>query len=204
MYLTSKESLCASWNTFKDNETAIVSFHFSVCAIQNKNRCPISGRNLNNKTSICIEEPPVTEGETYLIFIKAINEVGLSSSSKSTHFVIDTTEPNIGEIIASNPLGGNYDFISSTLLARWKGFSDKESRISEYHVCVGTEPALCDLSVSIGKALQHTWYNLNLDSTKEYFVSIKCTNNAGLSTGYVSSDPIAVDTTGTIFCYEFN
>jgi predicted RNA-binding protein with TRAM domain len=165
----------------------------------NRDRCPISRRNLNNKTAICIEEPPVTEGEEYAVFITATNEVGLSSSAKSTHFVIDTTEPNIGEIIVSNPLEDNHNFISSSVLARWKGFSDKESGISEYHICIGLEPGLCDVqeSVSVGKSSQHTWYNLSLVNTEEYFVSIRSVNNAGLSTGYVTSDPFSVDTTGS-------
>ena len=171
--------------------------------MSNKHRCPISGRNLNDKTSICIQEPAVTEGEGYVIVITATNQVGLSSSSKSAHFVIDTTEPNIGEVIALNPFEDNYSFISSSLLARWKGFSDKESGISEYLICLGMEPGSCDVTepVSVGKSSQHTWYNLSLVSTEEYFVSIKSVNNAGISTGYVTSDPFAVDTTGTIWSY---
>ena len=181
-----------------------MSYHFSLCSTLDRKNCPISQRNLNKKTSICIEDPPITEGETYIIVVIATNQVGLSSSSKSTHFVIDTTEPNIGEIIASNPLEGNYNYISSTLLARWKGFSDKESGISEYHICVGIEPGLCDIkeSVSVGKASQYKWSNLSLVSIEEYFVSIRSINNAGLSTDYVTSDPFVVDTTGRFFSYE--
>ena len=197
IYLTTKELLCASWNTFNDTETAIESYHFSLCSVLNRKSCPISRRNLNNETSICIEDPPVTEGDTYFVVVIATNLVGLSSSSKSSHFVIDSTEPNIGQIIASNPLQDNYNYISSSLLARWKGFSDKESGISEYHICVGMEPGLCDIkeSVSAGKASQYRWSNLSLVSTEEYFVSIRSTNNAGLSTDYVSSVPFVVDTT---------
>lgn len=163
-----------------------------------RNDCPIFRRNLNNKTSICLEEATVTEGEIYTVVITATNEVGLSSTSKSTHFVFDTTEPDVGEVMTSNPLGGEYRFISSSILAHWKGFSDKESGILEYLVCIGTEPGLCDTkeSVSVGKASEYTWYNLSLGSTEEYFVSIRSVNNAGLFTDYVTSDPFTVDTTG--------
>jgi hypothetical protein len=169
-----------------------------------KDNCPIPRRNLNNKTSICIEEPPVTEGETYIIIITATNEVGLSSTSQSTHFVFDTTEPDVGEVIASNPSAEKYSFISSSVLARWKSFSDKESGISEYLICIGREPGLCDLkqSVSVGKASQHTWYNLSLVNTEEYFVSIRSANNAGLLTDYITSDPLTVDTTGMFNCLK--
>ena len=164
----------------------------------NRNSCPISRRNLDNKTSICLEEPPVTEGEIYTVLITATNEVGLSSTSKSMDFVIDTTEPDIGEITTSNPIGEEYSFISSSLSAHWKSFSDRQSGISEYLICIGKEPGLCDIreSVSVGKASQYTWYNLNLFSTEEYFVSIRSVNNAGLFTDYIASDPFNVDTTG--------
>ena len=163
-----------------------------------RNGCPIFRRNLNNKTSICLKEAPVIEGEIYTVVITATNEVGLSSTSKSTHFVVDTTEPDVGEVITFNPLGEEYSFISSSITAGWKRFSDKESGMSEYLVCIGKEPGLCDIkeSVSVGKASQYTWNNLSLVSTEEYFVSIRSVNNARLFTDYLASDPFTVDTTG--------
>ena len=181
-----------------------MSCHFSLCSVTNTNSCPILRRSLNNKTAICLEEPPVTEGEIYIFIVTATNVVDLSSTSKSTHFVIDTTEPDVGEIITSNPLGKEYSLISSSVLARWNGFSDKESGIADYHVCIGKEPGLCDIeeSVSVGKTSQYTWYNLSLVSTEKYFVSIRSVNNAGLFTDYVASDPFTADTTGICSCVE--
>ena len=175
-----------------------MSYHFSLCSKMNKISCPISPRNLNNKTSICLEEPPITRGEIYTVLVTATNEVGLSSSNTSKYFVFDTTEPDIGEIITSNPSGEKYSFVSSSLSARWKGFSDRESGIAEYLICIGKEPGLCDIkeSVSVGKTTQYSWYNLSLVSTEEYFVSIRSVNNAGLFTDYIASDPFTVDTTG--------
>ena len=166
----------------------------------NTNNCPILRRNLNNKTSICVEKPPVTEGELYAVVITATNEVGLSSISKSAHFVVDTTEPDVGEVSTSNPLGKEYNFISSSITASWKSFSDKESGIADYLICIGKEPDLCDVeeSISVGKASQYTWYNLSLVSTEEYFVSIRSVNNAGLFTDYIASDAFTVDTTGLL------
>lgn len=200
IYLTSKESLCVTWENFSDTETAIMSYHFSLCSKMNKISCPISPRNLNNKTSICLEEPPITGGEIYAVLVTATNEVGLSSSNTSKYFVFDTTEPDIGEIITSNPSGEKYSLISSSLSARWKCFSDRESGIAEYLICIGKEPGLCDIkeSVSVGKTTQYSWYNLSLVSTEEYFVSVRSVNNAGLFTDYIASDPFTVDTTGML------
>ena len=164
----------------------------------NTKNCPISRRNLNKKTSICLEEPPLLEGENYILIITATNEVGLSCTSKSPHFVIDTTEPDVGEVIASNPLGKEYSFISSSVLAHWNSFSDKESGIAEYLACIGKNPGLCDIkeSVLVGKTTQYTWNDVNLNATEEYFVSIKSVNNAGLYTDFAASDPLSVDITG--------
>ena len=199
-YLTSKETLCTSWIAFNDTETAIVNYQFSLCSKLNMNNCPISRRNLNNKTFICIDEPPVIEGETYIVVITAANEVELSSTSKSSDFVIDTTQSDVGKVFSFNPLGEEYSSISTSVQAKWDSFSDKESGISEYLVCIGKEPGLCDIeeSISVGKRSHYTWNNLSLVGTEEYFVSLRSVNNAGLFTDYVASDPFIVDTTGIV------
>ena len=106
--------------------------------------------------------------------------------------------------MALNPLGDKYNFVSSAILARWNSFIDLETGVSDYSVCVGTEPLLCDVTelVSVGNVSSYTWYNLTLNSDEEYFVSIKSTNNAGISTNLTASQPIAVDTTGNLnVCY---
>ena len=198
IYLTSKSSICASWDTFTDGETSIVAYHFSLCLEHSKHNCPIPARDLNNRTSICIEEPEVTEGQSYVIHITATNQVGLSTSANTPAFIIDTTEPDIGDVVASNPLGEQYHFVSSAILARWHGFIDRETGVRGYSVCVGTAPSLCDVTnlVSVGKTSSYTWYNLSLIHNEEYFVSIRSINNAGISTNFTTSKPITVDTTG--------
>ena len=200
IYLTNKSSICASWRTFTDTETEIIAYHFALCLENNKPDCPISARDLNNRTSICIEEPAITEGQSYTIIITATNYVGLSSTAESPAFIIDTSEPDIGGITASNPLGDQYHFISSAILANWYGFIDPESGVLDYSACLGTEPALCDVTelVSVGNASSYTWYNLSLVHNVEYFVSIKSVNIAGLSTNLTASQPISADTTGTV------
>ncbi|XP_028399178.1 uncharacterized protein LOC114522645 isoform X2 [Dendronephthya gigantea] len=197
IYLTSKSAICASWDTFTDAETSMVEYQFSLCLEHNNQSCPIPTRDLNNRTSVCIEEPEITEGQSYVIMITATNKVGLSSSSASPTFIIDTSEPDIGDVVVLNPLGEQYDFVSSAILARWHGFIDIETGIRSYSVCVGTEPSLCDVTnlVTVGNTSSYTWYNLSLIHNEEYFVSIKSINNAGISTNFTTSQPITVDTT---------
>ena len=198
IYLTAKSAICALWDTFTDDETDIVDYKFSLCLERNEQNCPIPTRDLNNRTSVCIEEPDVTEGQSYIINITATNKVGLSSSANTPAFIIDTTEPDVGNVEAINPLGEQYDFVSSAILARWRGFIDLETGIHGYSVCVGTAPSLCDVTnlVTVGNTSSYTWYNLSLIHNEEYFVSIKCINNAGVSTNFTASQPIAVDITG--------
>lgn len=201
VYLTSRDSLCSSWNGFNDTETSIEHYHFAMCLENDDNTCIIPYRDLNNRTSICVEDAPVIDGEKYFIKIEATNQVGLSSMAESTRFIVDTTEPSIGDITASNPLGGRFGFISAELLAQWDGFVDLESGIMEYFVCVGTAPGLCDTVelVSAGNISRHTWSNLNLTHNEEYFVSIKALNKADLFTNFTSSDPVTVDKTGKLY-----
>lgn len=162
--------------------------------------CPVSNRNLNNKTSLCIEEPSLTEGQSYVIKIIALNEVGLSTSLTSSTFIIDTTEPDIGEIKVSNPLGNHYMFVSSNIIARWSGFVDLESGISNNYVCLGRKPMTCDVSKlkAVVNTSSYAWYNLSLVHNEEYFVSLMSVNNAGLSTNLTASQPVTVDKTGRL------
>ncbi|XP_028399029.1 uncharacterized protein LOC114522522 [Dendronephthya gigantea] len=197
LYLISKSAVCASWDTFTDDETDIVDYHFSLCLENNKQNCPIPTRDLNNRTSMCIEEPDVAEGQSYVINITATNKVGLSTSANSAAFIIDTTEPDVGNVKALNPLGEKYDFVSSAILAQWHGFIDLETGVRGFSVCIGTAPSLCDVTnlVTVGNTSSYTWYNLSLIHNEEYFVSIKSINNAGVSTNFTVSQPISADTT---------
>lgn len=192
--------MCASWGTFNDTETAIVSYHFSLCSTFNEVDCAVSERNLANRTSICVEEPPFIEGKPYFVMIKATNEAGLSSTSKSFNFVVDTTEPDVGEVVVSNPLGEQYSFISSAVSARWNGFWDRESGIYEYLICIGKKAGFCDVaeSISVNKTSHFTWHNLILNTSEEYFISVKGVNNARLFTSFIPSDLFKVDTTGML------
>ena len=197
-YLTNRNSLCSSWSGFTDTESNIVHYHFTMCLDNDENTCPIPYRNLGNRTSICIEDPQVTEGEKYFLKIKATNQVDLTSTAESTRFIVDSTEPDTGELTVLNPLGSKFQFISSDLQARWNGFSDSESGIKEYLICVGTEPGLCDVTelTAVGNITQFTWFGLSLVHNEEYFVSMKAANNADLFSNFTSSYPISVDRTG--------
>lgn len=198
IHLSNLKNLCTSWHSFTDLETKIVSYHFSLCLYANQQNCSVKRQSVNNQTSLCIEKPPIIEGQKYIIQILATNEVGLVSTAASKPFTLDNSPPDIGVITVSNTIGKQFDFISTSLLTEWNGFIDRESGIKEYRVCVGTEPGLCNITnnATVGNVFHHTWYNLSLLNSEDYFVSIWSINNAGLSSDYISSEPFSVDTTG--------
>ena len=205
MYITEKTSLCAMWFVSNLTSAKVHKYYLSLCRLQDEHHCPISERDLNNRTSVCIEEPPVAEGVKYFVRVKAKNKLGYSSTVDSSPFIIDTTPPNIGQVIVSNLKDRNLEFISTDLLVKWTGFNDVESSISEFLLCIGTNPGMCDTTelISVLNNTKHQWSGLNFLSGNEYFVSVKAINNAGLSTNFSFSKPFSVDTTGKIIGHEF-
>ena len=73
---------------------------------------------------------------------------------------------------------------------------DPESDIAQYEVCLGTTVEECDeISYqSIGLTTTHTFTNLKLRHEEAYYVTVKATNNAGLST-QIASNEIRIDVT---------
>ena len=205
VYITKKTSLCAKWFVSNPTLSSVHQYFLSLCLLRDEHYCPISERDLNNRTSVCIEEPPVAEGVKYFVRVMIKNIIGHSSTVDSSLIIIDTTPPNVGNIIISNPKDRNYEYISTDILVEWNGFNDVESSISKFELCVGTNPGRCDTTdlISFYNNTKHQWSGLNTANKKEYFVSIKATNNARLSTNFSFSAPFSVDTTGKITVFIF-
>jgi hypothetical protein len=73
---------------------------------------------------------------------------------------------------------------------------DPESDISEYEICLGTSQGECDETDfhSVGLDTTHNFTDLKLRHQETYYVTVRATNNAGLST-QVTSDEIKIDVT---------
>ena len=84
-------------------------------------------------------------------------------------------------------------------LRRWQNFFDPESDIAQYEICLGTTQETCneiDFQY-VGRKTNHTLTKLRLRHHETYFVTIKATNKAGMST-LVSSDEIKIDLTAPL------
>lgn len=73
---------------------------------------------------------------------------------------------------------------------------DSETDISGYEVCLGTTQGDCDEIDfrSVGLDAAHNFTGLQLRHQESYYVTVKATNNAGMST-QMSSDEIKIDVT---------
>ena len=82
------------------------------------------------------------------------------------------------------------------LFFRWDNFIDPESDIAQYEACLGTTLEECDeISYqSTGLNTTHIFTSLKLRHQETYYVTVKATNNAGLST-QVASNEIKIDVT---------
>ena len=81
---------------------------------------------------------------------------------------------------------------------RWEKFSDTESGITEYFVCLGTAPGRCDTMAytSVGNTTMYKTTHLALQHKSIYYVSVMAGNGAGLRSEAASSSGLFVDKTG--------
>ena len=203
-YITAKESFCASWDA-EDFESGVLNSEISVCSALNINDCLLLNLDAENRTMICIADLEVKEGVKYVTRVRVTNSVGRSSEMLSDGFVVDSTSPNIGEIIhVENPPSehGAQIFTHSKISVEWSGFLDQESGVENYHLCVGTQPSVCNVQnfLDVGNSTSYSRNDLLLIHGETYFVTVKAENSAGLISDARSSTGVVVDLTGNC-CY---
>lgn len=86
------------------------------------------------------------------------------------------------------------------LSANWSPFTDANGRITDYEMCVGTEPGRCHVSgqfLSLGIKLTGTIKGLNLSHNGRYFVNVRAKGESGYSTTSTSNG-VRVDSTPAV------
>lgn len=121
----------------------------------------------------------------------------LLAASEVRSFTVgtDPSAPSPGVVSDGARAGADVDFQSSTqtLAASWSGFKDDESGVTGYAVAVGSSPGAADVAgwQPVGLSLQWQQAGLALTEGQSYFVSVRATNGAGLSTT-ATSDGVKV------------
>ena len=197
-YLKNEESLLAEWSGFIDQESGLNHFEWAACHASSKDECITPFVNIALKTSLKNSALDLKPGLSYVIIVRAHNNVGLFSEAVSNPFILDGTAPIAGTVFDGLTELSDLEIQSSTseISANWSPFTDSNGRITMYEICVGTKQEKCDVRgfLSLGVTLKATISGLRLNHTGKYFVTVKATDEAGYS-ATASSNGIQVDST---------
>ena len=200
-YLDVNEVVQGDWSGFHDGESGLSHFEWTVCFSISPNECITPFVNVGLKTNLAKSNLDIKPGISYVLLVRAHNNVGLYSEALSNPFSYDGTVPTAGTVYDGLSVFNDLETQSSVseISANWSPFKDTSSRIAEYEMCVGTEQEKCDVNgfVSLGLALKGTIAGLTLNHTGRYFVTVKATNEAGYS-AMASSNGLHVDSTTPI------
>ncbi|CAG2198378.1 unnamed protein product [Mytilus edulis] len=197
--LPRSSKLSLSWESSVDDQL-IYDYQIGLSSTKS-NSAPdiLPFRSTKHHRHFTLNHPDLTEGTIFHIIIKAISKSGVEGIQNFGPVIIDTTPPNLsGSQI-------NLKFEDGTLLANWMrttftdvedpfplqymfalGHDAKGTDVAPYQPlqynkkCVKTEPPTCTVidTKSLG------W---SLHENHDYYLTIKVTNLAGLSTTQASA-----------------
>lgn len=197
-YLRRDESLIADWSGFADHESGLSHFEWAVCPAGTRDDCITPFVNVGLKATIENSALDIKPGISYVLIVRAHNNVGLIREANSNQFILDDRPPTAGIVYDGSSDRTDLELQSSTseISANWSPFTDSNGRITQYEMCVGTEQEKCDVRdfVSVGIALKGSIQGLSLNHTRRYFVTVRATNEAGYNT-MATSNGVMVDST---------
>ena len=179
-----------------DHESGIKSLYWSLHMSPHVEKPANFTTILQNTTELQIYvDLSFKLGETYFVYLKAINNAGLSTLFVSNGVVIDRTPPSAGRVSADFALPENYDgnpnmTEGASFPVIWSGFIDKQSGIRSYKWAIlqgriETYVLGGDFFTDIqftGSANGYIIKNQTIYTDAVYYVCIRVTNGAGLST----------------------
>lgn len=167
----SNSTVTLMW-AFVDAESGVASYRVRLCpalpaqAAKNRHPCVLEWSEVQLRTSVTLYAPALSPGIRYVADVEATSVSGVTTLASSNGFIVDGTDPVEGSVtvvdaaaaaravaaastssddaVAQLPgitLQGSWDMIA----AQWTGFSDAESGLLGYSVCVGTSPLAADL-----------------------------------------------------------
>jgi hypothetical protein len=195
-YQTSTTTIRANWSGFTDPETGVAGYEWAIGTTS-------GGTNVQGFTSVGLTTSGVNSGlslvsgTTYFVTVRATNGAGLTTNRTSDGVTLDTSGPTGGTV--DDGIAADIDWQSSTttIRANWSTFADTESGIAGYEWAIGTTSGGTNVQAftSVGLATSATNSALVLTNGQIYYVTVRATNNAGLTLNR-TSDGVTVDTSG--------
>ncbi len=190
-FTTDATSLHASWSS-SDPDSGVVKYYYSIgTSAGATNVADWTDAGLN--TSVTRAGLSLTNGGAYFINVKALNGAGAYSAVGSTDgIIVDATPPGAPSVTDD----GQFMSTSTSIHATWSS-NDAESGIVGYSYSVGTSAGATNVKgwTSAGMATQATISGLVLNNGSTYYVNVRATNGAGLTSATGSSNGIILDTT---------
>ncbi|XP_065839867.1 uncharacterized protein [Oscarella lobularis] len=196
-YQLSLVGYSASWGKFVDNETSVVDCLWFVGTEPGGSQVLSPQSVGSQKTSATCEHCVLTPRLTYYSTVLCYNSAWYQTSESSDGVLVDTTLPVSGQVYdGKGKVDLTYQKFASFLDCSWADFSDAESGIAKYQVCVGSSQGICDVRSKTEAADSTEWHfsALVLKHGSTYFCTVYGVNGAGLSSSS-SSDGVLVDVT---------
>lgn len=175
-------SLSANWTAFTDAESGIAGYEWAIGTTPGGTETQ-AFTSVGLVTSASNTALTLSTGATYYASVRATNGAGLTTTATSDGLLVDATAPPAGTV--SEGSGADIDFTGSatTIQANWSGFADLQSGIAGYEWAIGTTAGGSDVQsfTAVGLLTSVSNAGLTLTHGTRYFVTVRATNNSGLT-----------------------
>jgi len=191
-FMNTTNTMSARWTGFTDRDTSVENCAWTLI----EQSASSDGSYFGNDTTIFVQAVQhsgeatrdgltLKPGSRYINKIACTNRDGFSVSSLSDGVIIDLTPPVSNIVIDGLDFSNviNYTSDTSHVSAAWKSFTDSESGIMRYRWSLGTSPGKDDIVSfrEVGMQRFGKADNVSLVPGGPYYVTVKGTNKAGLS-----------------------
>lgn len=194
--------LSTRWYNFNDAHTTL-DLDYRLCVGDSPSDCNVKAwADIGIVTEIETTVASSMAGKTVYVRIMATNPAGLSTKQSSDGVYIDTTKPDMGNILLGSDLSSLSDtYLSSTsqLHVAWNSFKDAESHIRFYSWCAGTTSGGCDVvaDTQVGAQTYASATGLSMSNGATIYVTVTATNWVGLSDSATSAGKLLDSTSPT-------
>ncbi|MBI3183425.1 MAG: hypothetical protein HYZ28_14905, partial [Myxococcales bacterium] len=195
-FQTSAAVLEANWAGASDPESGTVKYEWAIGTT-------VGGTEVQAFVDVALSTSAsatgltLTSGAKYYVTVRATNGAGLVTLLSSDGVTVDTSGPPLSQV--NDGSGADIDFQTSVTAidANWAGASDPESGTVKYEWAIGTSAGGTEVQgfVDVALSTSVSATGLTLTSGAKYYVTVRATNGAGLTT-VVTSDGVTPDFSG--------